>query len=383
MATLTDKLVALLRGYGDLTLGGWQDEIQGAIQAALPVPGDQGSFADRYRKQTDAARASIEQEKAKAPGYYTGGQGLGLGATLLLPAARASSTVGNAGRLLRLARAGVPAAVTAGTLGMVSGAGHSEADTAEGVLTDASKSAMWSAPLGFAGGAAGEQLAASAAAKEAAALQKATQEVDKAINVKRAALGGATQGGSRSGENLTRLGRRGGLTPQEAQDLAVLEQRVGDNTIKELGPQLQRISEAEQEFSSAVANRASDIADKVSKGRAVDALKERSKRYLLPMAIGAGTGYLFGGDWKTAGFGAGAGLGLRPTLRSFGRLAWTNPATVTNVTAPALRGAGTALTRSAPATGDLAGMMAATRAPAKLSVDPFFEQGAQDPFFEE
>ena len=39
MATFTDKLVALLRGYGDVTTAGWQDEIQGAIQASLPRPG--------------------------------------------------------------------------------------------------------------------------------------------------------------------------------------------------------------------------------------------------------------------------------------------------------------------------------------------------------
>jgi hypothetical protein len=368
--------LAALRGYADMGLAGWQDEVQGLIQAALPVPGETGTFSERRKRETEAARQDIANLKTEHPDAFMGGQATGLGASLLLPAARAASAAKTVGLTQALARAALPATVTAGELGALSAAGHSEAPTAEGVLDDAGTGAAWSAPFGLVAGVGGEALSRTAAARRAAALAKAESNVDKPIRSAKSAYGGEVQAGSRTGENLTRLNRRPDLSPEEAAKLAELERKVGDNTIEGVGERLSGIDAAKAEYEALKAGREAAIAAELSPGKAAEALGERAKRYVIPMAVGAGLGLLAPGDKRSnMALGAVGGLAMRPTLRAFGRLAWTNPATVTNYTAPALEGAGTLLTKSIPGAAQVAAGLVERPKPEK---DPFF---VDDPFF--
>lgn len=118
------ELLSLGRGAAQGATLGFDDEIMGLIQAALPVSGDAPDFATRYRKERDARRRELAAAEKAHGGYYLGGQIAGGTAPALL-AAMAAGPVGVAGRLAQ------------GTgLGAAQGAGGSEATTVGGLAKD-------------------------------------------------------------------------------------------------------------------------------------------------------------------------------------------------------------------------------------------------------
>jgi len=138
------RTAAFGRGAAQGATLGFGDELQGLIQAALPVPGDAGTFAERYRRERDAARAANEAAKQAHPVLYRVGNVAGGAApTLLAPAAKAAQ-----GASL-LTRAGV-GALNAAPMGAAFGAGESTAATPGGIATDAALGAAGGAALGAA-----------------------------------------------------------------------------------------------------------------------------------------------------------------------------------------------------------------------------------------
>jgi hypothetical protein len=107
----TSVLESLARGAAQGFTAKWGDEIQGAIQASLPQPGDPATWGERYDRQVAAARADDERAKKSHPGYYHGAD-----FAASLPAAIA--TGGGASVGARVA--------AAGAFGGLSGAGAGE-----------------------------------------------------------------------------------------------------------------------------------------------------------------------------------------------------------------------------------------------------------------
>lgn len=177
------RLDALTAGAGDTGSMGFIDEAAGAVRAAMPEAASNRSFADATRRlgtgdvgralqsaaraQTDLpadiaqgalrvlsgdaresdylagrdrARAQMEATREADPTMYGAGQVLGTLPQLALP-----SRAGTASTPLR--RIGL-AAAEAGGMGLLQGAGQSEAQDAGGVIRDAALTGLGSAALG-------------------------------------------------------------------------------------------------------------------------------------------------------------------------------------------------------------------------------------------
>ena len=130
---------ALGRGAAQGATLGLGERIQGAIQAALPVPGDPSAYGERYQRQLKGAQAEDDKAKAAHPWLYTGGNIAGAAApTVLLPAAKAAQGAGIAAKM------GI-GALNAAPVGAVMAGAESRDPTLTGKLEDAG--------LGAAGGA--------------------------------------------------------------------------------------------------------------------------------------------------------------------------------------------------------------------------------------
>jgi hypothetical protein len=125
VATSPGKMESLGRGAAQGATLGFGDEIQGLIQAALPVAGDEGkSFFQRYNAERNAARQTNEAAQKAHGGYYLGGNIAGGMAPAVLTA-----TLAPAGAASRIAQgAGIGAAA---------GTGESKAEDLGGLATSA------------------------------------------------------------------------------------------------------------------------------------------------------------------------------------------------------------------------------------------------------
>ena len=133
---------ALGRGAAQGATLGFGDEIEGVIQAAIPVAGDKGTFWERYAKWRDASRADNDAaEKQHGKLYLAGNVAGGIAPGLLMPVGAAAQKATLGAKVLAGARAGVPA-------GAVYGLGTSTADDVGGMAADAALG-------GVAGGVAG------------------------------------------------------------------------------------------------------------------------------------------------------------------------------------------------------------------------------------
>jgi hypothetical protein len=125
VATSPGKMASLGRGAAQGATLGFGDEIQGLIQAALPVAGDEGkSFFQRYNAERNAARQTNEAAQKAHGGYYLGGNIVGGMAPAVLTA-----TLAPAGAASRIAQ-GAGIGATAGT-------GESRAENLGGLAKDA------------------------------------------------------------------------------------------------------------------------------------------------------------------------------------------------------------------------------------------------------
>jgi hypothetical protein len=145
------KAESALRGAAKSATLGLGDNIEGLIQAALPVAGDEGSFFDRYRKWRDVARLTDRKAEAANPKSSMAGQIIGGLATAAAPAGLA----GKAGLAITaakdaplLTRAAIGAA-NAVPLGAIYAAGEGNAETLGGAAKDA---LMGGVASGIAGG---------------------------------------------------------------------------------------------------------------------------------------------------------------------------------------------------------------------------------------
>jgi hypothetical protein len=139
------KTESALRGAAQSATLGFGDEIEGLIQAALPVPGDTGSFFDRYRKWRDVSRTTDARASAANPKSSLAGGLAGAAVTAPALAALAPAPLAGAGLVARTAQ-GIK---TAAPIGAVYGAGSSDATTIGGLATD---SALGAAGAGLVGG---------------------------------------------------------------------------------------------------------------------------------------------------------------------------------------------------------------------------------------
>ena len=335
-------------GYGaaqGATLG-FGDEIQGAIQAALPRPGVDFNpltyfkeMGKRYDQERDWARKKNTEAQEANPGTYLVGQVVGG----LAPGVLTGTGLG----------------AMAGT-GAAQGVGYSNADSATGLAGDAALGAG----IGTAGWGAGKLLSKAAGALA----RKATGKLDKIapavlaaeaateahapVASAKGAYASGIQKGSRQVENIMRLEPVANATEQAAiRALETsgatpgLQHQVLGSTIQALPGQVAENAALKATYDAARAAEASEaarlLAEKMPKGTAAF-LKEALKNAVSSGAEGGGEGLVRGAFRETARHGVplmvtmrtgspllgaltyGAGWAGTRALRGLGEAAATN-----------------------------------------------------------
>jgi len=163
---------------------------------------------------------------------------------------------------------------------------------------------------------------------EGAVAEKAAAQAAAETASARSAAGNAAQNAYRQLEHLRELGALRGLTAEEAQIAAQLEQELAEKAAGKLMPaaaEKEATAKAYKEAMDTEADRAAKIAaEKLSGKEAKGQLMARVKRY-GPAAVGGMVGnMIFPGLGGSVG-GAATGLVLRPALRSMANLL-KNPA---------------------------------------------------------
>jgi hypothetical protein len=148
-------LPAVGEGFQRAATLGFADEIGGAIQAALPVPGDAGNFFDRYAKWRDAKRADQDAAAARAPGSSLLG---GLAGGIVTAPAQMSALghIPKVGAALKLGldptlwQTMVQGGKIGTALGGAAGLGESKKDSVLGTAWDVTKGSAIGGTLGAA-----------------------------------------------------------------------------------------------------------------------------------------------------------------------------------------------------------------------------------------
>jgi hypothetical protein len=164
----TSGTESLLRGAAQGATLKFGDEIEGAVQALLPRPGEPfdpkswlSGLGNRYTTWRDSARKIDKNAQASNPKLFTTGEVTGGALTAAVPGGLAGKAVapamvkaaGPLGRFINGALVGAP-------LGAAVGLGGSEADLTSGELSDAGKAAVDTALGGFTGGVVGGTVSA-------------------------------------------------------------------------------------------------------------------------------------------------------------------------------------------------------------------------------
>lgn len=323
---------ALARGVGQGATLGFADEMAGGVGGAsdylgAKLRGDQAVFGELYTKNRDESRALDAKYRAAFPKEFTGGE-IGGGALLsLAPGVGAL----NAAKTARQAIAGGTA------LGMLTGAGSSEADSLEGVAKDTAIGGTLGGGLG--GLAHGGAKAVGAVGRYAEGKLSAVAEKLKAMGVDvesaitrtgRSEAGNAATDAYKQASHMRNFVPESEWTPAERELVDKLEKELGQKARAKL-PESAAAKDAKaaayRELIDSEEQRAADYA--AQKGSAAELKKQagdRLRRYAIRSAVGAGAGALVGGDAKSAAMGGTAGLAFAPMVNSFRRLA-TLPAT--------------------------------------------------------
>jgi hypothetical protein len=402
-----DKLETALRAFNQGWMGGFSDEMAGALKVLQNAPadwlfeqlhpeakGEQPGALDLYRQGRDQDRAANAAAERANPNLYTAMNVAGSAA----PAVAATLATGGAAAPAAantLAARALPLAVSVGQ-GAAAGVGYSDADATRGDLRGLGEDAALGAGLGVAGQVAGSTLGAGLSRARAFAVRKAEQAIGKAaeqaaketgeaVASARGALGAETQKGSRYIENLMRLEES--MTPEQKSVYAQLQasgvvpdlqQSVAQGTLESLPGQAGKIASRRAEADALTQALSDDTraltSENLEPTLGKDALSF-ARRYGGAPA-GAAAGWLAGNTLgldeknKTLAMGAGglifsrarAGKALRDRLAKPGnQLALANA--LREMTGPAVNVAGLAIPRTAvlPAT---AALLAARRAPA-------------------
>lgn len=198
------------------------------------------------------------------------------------------------------------------------------------------------------GGLLGKSISASASKAaniERSVAENAARQAASDTASARSAAGTAAQNAYRQLEHLRELGVLRGLTPEEAQVAAQLENELAQKAREKLLPaaaEKEATAGAYKKAMETEAERAAQLAtDKLGMGEIKSQIMARAKRYGPAALIGGGLGYYFtpGDKTENALFGVGAGIGsgvtaglyLRPMMRSMVTLS-KNPAVQYGVT---------------------------------------------------
>lgn len=346
---------AVAAGLGQVPAG-LGDEA-GALSQAMAEGGQHANgpaemnknMLDVYRQARFENQAESRQAADERPWPYYGALALGTLATA--PALPAFQAAKGAGVGLRLAAAAANGLTQGGAFGL----GMSEGDLTRGevgrVASDVGKFALGGGLLGVGGGLVTEGLGAASRALQGAADKATARGVamgQKAAAAETASargqLGSLVTQGNRTVENLQRLKATGNATAEQLAELealrpqvAALEQRLMDSNLKSLPEIVPKIDEAQAALEGLApqSERAAAVtADRMSWGSALNRLGARAMRY-GPAFVGGALGHkLFG--HAGLGYGATAGLVLRPAIRSMLRLA-ADPAVLPRVAGPTAR----------------------------------------------
>lgn len=325
---------SIARGVGQGLSLGFLDEGAAALAASLPFLDREAAQGETWGKRYRAARELYRQLNRQAKEAH--------------PVAFGAGEIGGS-----VAAGGGAGLAGATALGAASGAGHSEAEDLTGMAEDAAIGGGLALALGGAAKGLGKGAAKLTARGQRIAQEKAESAIDKAIASARGTYGAERQNMSRAVEVLLRAEQTGALTPQQAAQLAALKaspeweetiRSVAQNYMDDLPGLAGAASGAKSTYQSLAQNRAGDVAKEADRllGReeAGRLLKERSKRYVWPILIGGVGGSALG---PVGALGGGlAGLGMRPTLRAFGRLAANQPSWLVREGAALHGAAGTA-----------------------------------------
>jgi hypothetical protein len=255
-----------------------------------------GSWLKDYINGRDSMRKDDSTAEAAHPYAYGGGELVG---SLAVP-------VPGAGEAKGLARVG-KFALQGATLGGLSAAGHSTADNALDLAKDTGGGAALSAPLGVAGGFAGDKLAARGVAAQQAARDNATKLAEHGFASARGALGGETSSAARTLELL----EKAATDPNVPEDLSraasdmlsspegqALKAQVVRSSAARFPDQLSRIQGARDAMTEAATHLEPAAIDKatndaLSPGAAARALTSRAKTLgerAIPIALGQALG---------------------------------------------------------------------------------------------
>jgi hypothetical protein len=362
-----DKLGSLGRGAAQGATFRFGDEIQGAVQAlgrTLTEPEKKwADFANTYAGERDAARGVDKAARESNPGTYIAGNMAGALATAPLVAGKAAAGGSTLMRALAAAKAGA-------TLGAITGAGNSDANTLGGVAGDTLVGAGTGAALGGGLSAIGSGVSGIAnklkglaggriAAADEAIANRATSEISAEQASRAGKYGGLRQTENKAILNLLQREQSGMLDDTNRAALEQLKQsgRVGEalnesarNDLEFLATRTPEVSAAKQAMSEGADTMPQAIQDRItelgSPAEAKAQILARLKRYGMP-ALGSTVGTAIGGPVGGA-VGALAGAGTRPMVRSIMN-GMQNPAIQKQVFGAIQRGAG-ALSSSVPAT---------------------------------
>lgn len=361
----SSTLSALAQGAGQGVTLGFQDEVNGAIQALgdkLMGNSPESSLGELYRRNRDSFRREADATKAEHPLAYGGAELAGGLASSFLPGLGISKGAKAAQVLLKSALAGGVGALGQDQADLTRGEyGRAALDTGVGTALGAGAGG-----IGIGLGGLGQKAFQRVAGIDEAVARKAAEAAAAETASARSAAGRAAQDAYKQLEHLRELGKLRALSPEEAQVAASLEGELGDKAQQKLLSSVAAKDATSAAYVDALqseAQRAKDIAaQKLSGGDAMSQLKARALRYGLPAVGGALAGMTgFGGHGGLVGAGSGAlmGAGLRPMMHSMLRMA-SQP----SVARPAAQLAGNALSSLA------APLATHSAAPASLELSP-------------
>lgn len=310
-----------LMGVGQGLSLGFGDEMKAGWRSLFP----KSMGGVDYKQERDRLRAEDAAARQQHPYIYGATEAVGSA----LPAAGLAVATGGTSMAPMLAKAALPLAAGQGAL---QGAGSSNANTAGGLVRDASIGGGLGAAgygLGALLGSAGRGIAGWARGKATQAVaragEKAAEEVATGISSARGALGGEVQKGQRIVENLRRLGPE--LSPEQQQLVNELEQRLTASTLESLPAQAGTIATKDAELAALKSGASEAFNSRKADLLSTDEMKRQTIARILrygPVAAGTALGTAVGGPMGSA-IGALAGAGTRPAIQSLRRLA-KNPA---------------------------------------------------------